>query len=109
MDRTPGVHIVEVQRMTHTGVQQRRLWRRQTGVPQQHTAFLTPAPPDDHRRELIDPRRAAATDGRRPWGRGRGRWLESTGFTGLQWLDGDAVRRAITVGGSSLGCAPTST
>jgi hypothetical protein len=48
--------------MTHTGVQQRRLWRRQAGVPQQHTAFLTTAPPGDHRKELIDARSAAAAE-----------------------------------------------
>src|SRR5205085_7466988 len=43
MDRTPGVQrIIEIECMTHTGVQQRRLWRWQAGVPQQHTAFLTP-------------------------------------------------------------------
>ena len=63
MDGTAGVHrVVEIQRMTHAGIEQRRLWRRQAGTPQQHTAFLTPAPPGDHRKELIDPRRAAAAE-----------------------------------------------
>ena len=34
MDGTPGVQrVVEIQRMTHAGIQQRRLWRRQTGTP----------------------------------------------------------------------------
>ena len=63
MDGTPGVQrVVEIQRMTHAGIQQRRLWRRQAGAPQQHTAFLAPAPPGDYRKELIDPRRAAAAE-----------------------------------------------
>src|SRR5689334_14470581 len=63
MDGAPGVQrIVEIQRVTHAGIQQRRLWRRQAGTPQQHTAFLTPAPPGDHREELVDPWRAAAAE-----------------------------------------------
>jgi hypothetical protein len=61
MDGTPGVQrVIEIQRMTHTGIQQCGLWRRQASAPQQHTAFLTPSPPGDHRKELVDPRRAAA-------------------------------------------------
>ena len=48
--------------MTHAGIQQRRLWRRQAGAPQQHTAFPAPAPPGDHRKELVDPRGAAAAE-----------------------------------------------
>src|SRR6516165_4114442 len=48
--------------MAHAGIQQRRLRRRQAGAPQQDTAFLTPAPPGDHRKELVDPRRAAAAE-----------------------------------------------
>ena len=63
MDGTPGVQrVVEIQRMTHAGIQQRRLWRRQAGAPQQHTAFPAPAPPGDHRKELVDPRGAAAAE-----------------------------------------------
>ena len=63
MDGAPGVQrVVEIQRMTHAGIQQRRLWRRQAGAPQQHAAFLTPAPSGDHRKELVDPRRAAAAE-----------------------------------------------
>src|SRR5271165_6964036 len=63
MDGTPGVQrVVEIQRMTHAGIQQCRLRCGQAGAPQQHTAFLTPAPPADHRKELIDPRRAAAAE-----------------------------------------------
>jgi hypothetical protein len=48
--------------MTRAGIQQRRLWRRQPGAPQQDAAFRQPAPAGDHGNELIDPRRAAAAE-----------------------------------------------
>jgi hypothetical protein len=48
--------------MTHAGIQQRCLWRRQTGPAQQDAAFREPAPARDHRKELADPRGAAAAE-----------------------------------------------
>jgi hypothetical protein len=57
MDRAAGVEgIVEVQRVTHAGVQERGLGRRQADTAQQDTAFLPAAPMRDHRKELVDPR-----------------------------------------------------
>ena len=63
MDRAAGVErVVEIQRMPHAGVQQRRLRRRQADAAQQHAAFGQPAPARDHREELVDPRRTAAAE-----------------------------------------------
>ena len=63
MDRAAGVQrVVEIERMTHAGVQQRRLGRRQADAAQQHPAFLHPAPSGDHREKFVDPRRAAAAE-----------------------------------------------
>ena len=63
MDRTSGVQrVVKIQRMPHARIEQRRLWRGQADATQQHTAFLTPAPAREHRKEFIDPRRAAAAE-----------------------------------------------
>ena len=45
MDRAAGVErVVEIQRMTHAGIQQRGLRRRQADAAQQDAAFLPPAP-----------------------------------------------------------------
>ena len=63
MDGAAGVQrVVEVQRVTHAGVQQCGLWRRQAGPTQQHTAFLPPAPVADHRTQLVYPRGTAAAE-----------------------------------------------
>src|SRR6267378_7613948 len=48
--------------MTHAGIQQRRLWRRQADPAQQDAAFRQPAPARDHRKELVDPRGPAAAE-----------------------------------------------
>jgi hypothetical protein len=46
--------------MTHAGIQQRCLWRRQAESAQQDAAFRQPAPARDHRKEVVDPRGAAS-------------------------------------------------
>jgi len=63
MDRTSGVQsVVKIQRMPHSRIEQCRLWRGQADAAQQHTAFLTPAPAREHRKEFVNPRRAAAAE-----------------------------------------------
>ncbi|HZU91471.1 MAG TPA: glutathione S-transferase family protein [Stellaceae bacterium] len=63
MDRTARIQrVVEIQRMTHAGVQQRRLRRRQADAAQQDAAFRQPAPARDDREEFVDPRGAAAAE-----------------------------------------------
>jgi hypothetical protein len=57
MDGTPGIQrVVEIQRMTHAGIQQRCLRRRQADPPQQDAAFSQPAPARDRCKELVNPR-----------------------------------------------------
>jgi hypothetical protein len=63
MDRAAGIErVVEIQRMTHAGIQQGCLWRRQAEPAQQDAAFRQAAPAGDHRKELVDPRGAAAAE-----------------------------------------------
>ncbi len=63
MDRAAGIErVVEIERMAHAGVNERRLRRRQPGAAQQHAAFREPAPAQHHPEELVDPRRAAAAE-----------------------------------------------
>ena len=47
--------VVEIQRMTHAGIQQRCLRRRQADPAQQDAAFGQPAPARDHCEEFVDP------------------------------------------------------
>jgi hypothetical protein len=63
MDRAAGVErVVEIQRMTHTGVQQCGLRRGQADAAQQHAAFGRSAPARDHGEKLADPGRTAAAE-----------------------------------------------
>ena len=63
MDRAAGIErVVEIERVAHAGVQQRRLRRRQADPTQQDAAFLTPTPARNHRKELVDPPGAAAAE-----------------------------------------------
>jgi hypothetical protein len=48
--------------MTHAGVQQRCLRRRQADSAKQDAAFLQPTPARDHRKKLIDPRGTASAE-----------------------------------------------
>src|SRR5262249_160550 len=63
IDGTPaGERVVEIERVTHGGIQERCLRRRQAGAPQQHSALLASTPPGDYRKEFTDPRRGAAAE-----------------------------------------------
>jgi hypothetical protein len=63
MDRAAGVErVVEIQRMTHTRVQQCCLGRGQADAAQQHAAFGRSAPARDHGEQLADPGRTAAAE-----------------------------------------------
>src|ERR1700732_1095084 len=48
--------------MTHAGIQQRCLGRRQAAPAQQDAAFRESAPARNHRKELVDPRGAASAE-----------------------------------------------
>ena len=63
MDRAASVErVVEIQSMSHAGVQQRGLRTRQVNAAQQHAAFRQSTPARHHREQLADPRRAAAAE-----------------------------------------------
>src|SRR3954452_14686310 len=63
MDRAARVQrVVEIQRMPHAGVQQRRLRRWQANAAQQDVAFGQPAPAGYRREQLVDPRRTATAE-----------------------------------------------
>ena len=63
MGRAAGVErVVEIQRMSHAGVEQRSLRGRQAEAAQQHAAFCQSAPARDYCEQLPDPGRTAAAE-----------------------------------------------